>query len=54
MSQDERRDDSGRRTKQDRRKNGTSMISDYANYSGPERRSNADRRFASDRRSIAS
>ena len=49
MSQEKRRDDKGRRMKADRRENASSMISNYANYSGVERRMNPDRRTTSDR-----
>ena len=50
MAQEERRIDAGRRLKSDRRENGSSMISKYANYSGPERRDSIDRRVTFDRR----
>ena len=35
-TQEERRGDNGRRATIDRRQNGSSMISQYANFSGPE------------------
>ncbi len=53
-TQEERRSDNGRRATIDRRQSGSSMISSYANYSGPERRSYRDRRSATERRDIAS
>ncbi len=53
MSQEKRRDDNGRRVKVDRRENASSMISNYANYSGAERRKKPDRRITSDRRVVA-
>ena len=53
-TQEERRNDNGRRERSDRRQNGSSMISHYANYSGPERRSYRDRRSETERRDIAS
>lgn len=53
-TQDERRNDNGRRVAIDRRQNVSSMISHYANYSGPERRSFQDRRSETERRAIAS
>ena len=53
-TQEERRNDNGRRMKLDRRQTASSMISHYANYSGPERRSFQDRREATERRAIAS
>lgn len=49
MTTQERREGSGRRAT-DRRQNGTSIISSYADYSGPERRSGQDRRAIIDRR----
>ena len=45
----ERRYGCGRRTT-DRRQNGTSIISSYVEYIGPERRSGQDRRIITDRR----
>ena len=54
MTQEERRDGNGRREAADRRENGLGMISNYANYSGVERRTHSDRRYASDRRTVAS
>ncbi len=53
-TQEERRDDNGRRVKIDRRQTASSMISHYANYSGPERRSFQGRRSETERRAIAS
>jgi hypothetical protein len=53
-TQEERRNDNGRRESIDRRQTASSMISHYANYSGPERRSHQDRREATERRAIAS
>jgi hypothetical protein len=50
MSQEKHRDGNGRRSKVDRRENGSSMISNYANYSGVDRRINPDRRATSDKR----
>jgi len=44
MSQEKCLDEGCRREKVERRKNGSSMISNYANYSGAERRTNPDRR----------
>ncbi len=52
-SQEKRRDDSSRRVQIDRRENISSMISNYANYSGVERRINPQRRAMSDRRAVA-
>lgn len=49
MAVSERRTGSGRRVT-DRRQNGTSIISSYMEYSGPERRSGQDRRVITDRR----
>lgn len=37
-----------KRTDEDRRRYASSMISNYTEYSGPERRSMQDRRFAND------
>ena len=54
MTQEERRNDSGRRVDRDRRQNGSSMISSYSNYGGAERRSNIERRYPSDRRAVTS
>lgn len=53
MTQEERRNDNGRRETKDRRQNGSSLISSYANYSDVERRVSSDRRSASDRRAAA-
>jgi len=53
MTQEQRRNDSGRRAKVDRRENGLGMISNYANHSGAERRVHSDRRSTSDRRAVA-
>jgi len=53
-TQEERRGDNGRRATIDRRQNGSSMISHYANFSGPERRAHRDRRSETERRDIAS
>ncbi len=53
-TQEERRNDNGRRVKLDRRQTASSMISHYANYSGPERRSFQGRRSETERRVIAS
>ncbi|MFQ5659282.1 MAG: hypothetical protein ACE5GZ_02580 [Gammaproteobacteria bacterium] len=50
MLYQERRDEHGRRLTQDRRQNGQSMISNYAQFSGRERRSGEDRRMGNDRR----
>lgn len=50
MSHDERRGSYGRREMKDRRQNSSSMISAYANHSGPERRNSMERRDNSDRR----
>ncbi|MCH8261649.1 MAG: hypothetical protein IIA77_01180 [Proteobacteria bacterium] len=50
MAQEERRISAGQRLKSDRRENGSSMISGYANYSGPERRKGKNRRVTFDRR----
>ncbi len=52
MSEEKRRDDNSRRVKVKRRQNGFSMISNYANYSGIERRINSDRRTTPDRRAV--
>jgi hypothetical protein len=52
MSQEKRRDEDCRRVKVERRLNGSSMISNYANYSGVERRKNLDRRSTPDRRAV--
>ena len=49
MTVTERRIGCGRRMT-DRRQNGTSIISSYLEYSGPERRSGQDRRVITDRR----
>ncbi len=49
MTTQERREGSGRRAP-DRRQNGVSIISSYAEYSGPERRTGQDRRAITDRR----
>ena len=49
MSQEKRRDEDCRREKVERRENGSSMISNYANYSGVERRVNPDRRSTPER-----
>jgi len=49
-TQEERRNDDSRRMISDRRQIGSSMISHYVNYSGPERRFNLDRRSATERR----
>ncbi len=54
MTHDERRGDYGRRMTKDRRQNGSGMITAYANYGGPERRRNVDRRASTDRRMINS
>jgi len=53
-TQEERRSDNGRRATIDRRQNGSSMISHYANYSGSERRVHRDRRSETERRAIVS
>jgi len=53
-TQEERRSDNGRRVTIDRRQTASSMISHYANYSGPERRSFQGRRLETERRVIAS
>ncbi len=53
-NQEERRNDKGRRETIDRRQNGSSMISHYADYSGTERRSIQDRRSETERRDVAS
>ncbi|MFT5425349.1 MAG: hypothetical protein ACI9ZT_000273 [Gammaproteobacteria bacterium] len=50
MTEEERRNDSGRRGQRDRRENGLGMISNFANHSGIERRIHSDRRANSDRR----
>jgi len=52
MSQEKRRDENCRRVKVERRQNGYSMISDYANYSDVERRKNPVRRSTPDRRAV--
>lgn len=49
MTITERRGGCGRRVT-DRRQNGTSIISSYMEYSGPERRCGQDRRIITDRR----
>ncbi len=49
MTIQERRVGSGRRAP-DRRENGSSIISGYVEYSGPDRRSTQDRRAITDRR----
>ena len=49
MTIQERRVGSGRRAT-DRRQNGSSIISSYVEYSGPDRRSGQDRRAITDRR----
>jgi hypothetical protein len=49
MSQEKRRDEDCRREKVERRQNGSSMISNYANYSDVERRVNPDRRSTPER-----
>ena len=53
MGNDERRDETGRREAKDRRLNSSSMISNYANHGGAERRTSSERRKASDRRAVA-
>ena len=50
MSHDERRDDNGRRGMEDRRQDGSSMISAYVDHSDSERRSSTERRNDSERR----
>lgn len=52
-TQDERRSNNGRRATEDRRQNSFSMISNYANYSGAERRFDRNRRLATERRTVA-
>ena len=49
MTIQEHRVGSGRRAT-DRRENGSSIISGYVEYSGPDRRSRQDRRAITDRR----
>ncbi len=49
MTIQERRVGSGSRAT-DRRQNGSSIISSYVEYSGPDRRSGQDRRAITDRR----
>lgn len=44
MSEEECRNDNGRRGQRDRRENGLGMISNLANHSGTERRALSDRR----------
>ena len=50
MLHDERRGNNGRRGMEDRRQNGSSMISAYANHSGSERRNSTERRTDPKRR----
>ena len=50
MTEEERRDNNGRRGQRDRRENGLGMISNLANHSGIERRTHSNRRAHSDRR----
>ena len=49
MTMQERREGSGRKAT-DRRQNGSSIISSYVEYSGPDRRSGQDRQAITDRR----
>lgn len=46
----DRRTEDCRRSARDRRKNGLSMISDYAEFSGQDRRNGRSRRMAANRR----
>jgi len=50
MTDQERRNSSGRRTGRDRRKRKPGIIDFYSDYDGPDRRNGAERRMGMERR----